>query len=238
MNGLEQHRILVVEDETHLANGIKFNLEAEGYAVTTVDDGRNALDLIEGGAQFQLIVLDIMLPGMSGYDFCERFRERDRETPVLILTARTLREDRARGFDVGANQYMTKPFDLEEFLSRVNNLLTFRPRRAVVADETFTFGDATVNFTTYEAFVKGQPVKLTGLEMRFLKYLIDHAGRVIPKAELMEKVWDMPGDIRTRAPDQFLRRLRKTFEPNPANPIYFITVRDAGYRFLPKGRES
>jgi len=238
MNALEKHRVLVVEDEEHLAGGIKYNLEAEGYVVTTVADGRDALEMIEGGEQFQLIVLDIMLPGMSGYDFCERFRARDRETPVLILTARTLREDRARGFDVGANQYMTKPFDLDEFLSRVNNLLTFRPRRVVVADETFAFGDARINFTTYEAFVKDQPVKLTGLEMRFLKYLIDNAGRVIPRAELMEKVWDMPGDIRTRAPDQFLRRLRKTFEPDPANPIYFITVRDAGYRFLPEGRES
>lgn len=238
MSELDHNRILVVEDEEHLANGIKFNLEAEGYAVTTLADGRDALDLIEAGEQFQLIVLDIMLPGMSGYDFCERFRERDRETPILILTARTLREDRARGFDVGANQYMTKPFDLDEFLSRVNNLLTFRPRRAVVADETFSFGNARINFTTYETFVNDQPVKLTGLEMRFLKYLIDNAGRVIPRAELMEKVWDMPGDIRTRAPDQFLRRLRKTFEPDPANPIYFITVRDAGYRFLPEGRES
>ncbi len=234
----KQNRVLIVEDEEHLAGGIRFNLEAEGYAVTTVADGRDALDLIERGQRFDLIVLDIMLPGMSGYEFCERFREKDRETPVLILTARTLREDRARGFDVGANQYMTKPFELDEFLSRINNLLTFRPRRPATAADTFSFGDARINFTTFEVFVKEKPVKLTGLEMRFLKYLIENAGRVIPRAELMEKVWDIPGDIRTRAPDQFLRRLRKTFEPDPANPVHFITVRDAGYRFLPEGLEK
>jgi two-component system, OmpR family, alkaline phosphatase synthesis response regulator PhoP len=160
------------------------------------------------------------------------------DTPVLMLTARTLSEDRTRGFDVGANQYLTKPFDLDEFLSRVKNLLTFHSGRQVqrwkqVGKITaFEFADAKINFETFEVTVRGEPVRLTQLEMALLRYFVENESRVIPRRELLENVWGMPGTLNTRAPDQFIRRLRKTFEPDPTQPRHFLTIRDAGYRFV------
>ena len=231
--------ILVVEDEEHLAAGIKYNLLAEGYRVTTVGDGPAALNILrEKPGEVDLVILDLMLPGMSGYAVCEALRAFDMDTPVLILTARTLTEDRTRGFDSGANQYLTKPFDLDEFLSRIKNLFCFHSRqqqqlRKQPGDRPlFEFADAKVNFETFEATVRGEPVRLTQLEMTLLRYFVDNEGRVIPRGELLENVWGMPGTINTRAPDQFIRRLRKTFEPDPAQPRHFLTIRDAGYRFV------
>ncbi len=237
--------ILVVEDEEHLATGIKYNLDAEGYRVTIVGDGPSALKLIqENLGDVDLVVLDLMLPGMSGYSVCEAIRDADRDMPVLILSARTLSEDRARGFDVGANQYMTKPFDLDEFLSRVKNLLTWHNRREDERSQragpvaTFEFADAKVNFETFEVTTRGGPVRMTQLEMTLLRYFVENEGRVIPRGELLENVWGMTGNLQTRAPDQFIRRLRKTFEPDPAKPRHFLTIRDAGYRFLAQPEET
>ena len=239
MTSSKKH-ILVVEDEHHLAILIKFNLEAEGYRVTAVGDGPSAFKLLEpDGEDIHLIILDLMLPGMSGYTVCETLRAKGNNQPVLILTARTLTEDRTRGFHVGADQYLNKPFDLEELLTRVRNLLHLYDRRAgqAVAQELakYQFGNATINFDTYEASVGDQQVKLTELEMKLLRYFIENPDRVIRREELLEEVWDMPATITTRAVDQFIRRLRKLFEDDPANPRYFLTVRDAGYRFVPKG---
>jgi len=234
----EQPHIIVVEDEEHLAKGIQYNLCAEGYRVTTFGEGPAALRFLEARPDdVDLVVLDLMLPGMSGYAVCEAIRA-ERDTPVLILSARTLAEDRARGFEVGANQYLTKPFDLEEFLSRVRNLLRWgvrgAPGRAPLGrlPVQAAFGNAEVNFDTFQVTVGGQPVRMTQLEMKLLRYFVEHEGRVIPRQELLEQVWGMPGNMQTRAPDQFLRRLRKTFEPDPANPRHFLTIRDAGYRFI------
>jgi two-component system, OmpR family, alkaline phosphatase synthesis response regulator PhoP len=233
--------ILVVEDEEHLATGIKYNLVAEGYRVTTVGDGPAALRILQEDPEgIDLVILDLMLPGMSGYAVCEAFRAFDMDTPVLILTARTLTEDRTRGFDVGANQYLTKPFDLDEFLSRVKNLLTFHSRREsrrrkLSNDiQSFEFAGAKINFESFEVAVQGEPVRLTQLEMTLLHYFVKNEGRVIPRRELLENVWGLSGVLNTRAPDQFIRRLRKTFEPDPAQPRHFLTIRDAGYRFVAK----
>jgi two-component system OmpR family response regulator len=216
-------------------------LVAEGYRVTIVGDGPSALKILhETPESIDLVILDLMLPGMSGYAVCEAFRAFDMDTPVLILTARTLTEDRTRGFDAGANQYLTKPFDLDEFISRVKNLLTFhsrrelRQRRQAGKVVSFEFADARVNFETFEAAVHNEPVRLTQLEMTLLRYFIENEGRVIPRRELLENVWGMPGTLNTRAPDQFIRRLRKTFEPDPSRPRHFLTIRDAGYRFVAK----
>ncbi len=237
--------ILVVEDEEHLATGIKYNLVAEGYRVTTVGDGPAALKILEespGGVD--LIVLDLMLPGMSGYAVCEAVRAADRDLPVLILSARTLAEDRARGFDLGANQYMTKPFDLDEFLSRVRNLLSFQRHRSERRAESpagvvsYEFAEAKINFQTFKVTVKDEPVRMTQLELSLLRYFVENEGRVIPRRELLENVWGMPGNLNTRAPDQFIRRLRKIFEPDPAQPRHFLTIRDAGYRFVAAGEEE
>jgi two-component system OmpR family response regulator len=232
-----REHILVVEDEQHLATGIKYNLDAEGYRTTIVGDGPSALRFIDENP-VDLVILDLMLPGMSGYAVCEAIRASGKDMPVLILSARTLTEDLARGFDVGANQYMTKPFDLDEFLARVNNLLTWRhrPERRDPGDpekvKTFEFGRAKVNFETFEVTVGDESIRMTQLEMALLRYFIANRGRVIPRSELLEKVWQMPGGLHTRAPDQFIRRLRKTFEPDPASPRHFLTIRDAGYRFV------
>ena len=239
--------ILIVEDEQHLAVGIKYNLEAEGYQVTTVSDGPKALDLLEQDTGIvDLIVLDIMLPGMSGYTVCEILRKRGVDIPILILSARTLTEDRTRGFEMGADQYLSKPFELDELLSRVKNMIALYERRSTGKGSTgssdavrptqYEFGNNKVNFETYEVTVSGKPKKLTELEMKLLTYFVENEGRVIRRDELLENVWDMPSSISTRAVDQFIRRLRKIFETDPSRPRYFLTLRDAGYRFVAKER--
>src|SRR5437016_621414 len=236
--------ILVVEDERHLAMGIKFNLEAEGYSVTVAGDGPEALKLLDGSEpEVDLIILDIMLPGMSGYAVCEALREQGSDVPILILSARTLAEDRTRGFDVGANQYLSKPFDLDELLSRVRNLLTHHVRRHQAAREkpseltTYEFNSAQINFPQFELTIGGKPVQLTKREWELLEFFVENEGRLIPRQEILEKVWRMPGHIQTRAPDQFILRLRKLFESDPANPKHFLTIRDMGYRFLARPNE-
>jgi two-component system OmpR family response regulator len=240
-----REHILLVEDEAHLAMGIKYNLVAEGYRVTVVGDGRAALEILTPSPrEVDLVVLDLMLPGMSGYAVCEALREVDRDLPVLILSARTLAEDRARGFDVGANQYMSKPFDLDEFLSRVRNLLAFSRRRSegrpqgAASIAAFEFGNVKIDFEKFHVQIGREVVRLTQLEMSLLRYFVENQGRVIPRRELLENVWRMPGNLNTRAPDQFIRRLRKLFEPNPAEPRHFLTIRDAGYRFVAAGQEE
>lgn len=244
VNVMAKEHILIVEDEEHLATGLKYNLMAEGYRVSTVSDGPSALKLFDSDPEgIDLIILDLMLPGVSGYSVCEFIRDRDPDVPVMILSARTLPEDRARGFDMGANQYLTKPFDLDEFLSRVRNLLAFHSRAARRANrpaqrsDQYQFGEARVDFNTFEVRVGDAEVRLTQLEMALLRYFIENEGRVVPRAELLERVWGVPGTINTRAVDQFIRRLRKTFEPDPGKPRYFLTIRDVGYRFVRSGVE-
>jgi two-component system OmpR family response regulator len=158
--------------------------------------------------------------------------------PVLILSARTLAEDRTRGFDVGADQYLMKPFDLDEFLSRVKGLMALYDRRvnrvplAASPVASYCFGNAQVDFDRHEVTVASQPVRMTNLEMKLLRYFVENEGRIISRRELLENVWDLPGNLNTRAPDQFIRRLRKVFEPDPARPRHFLTLRDTGYRFV------
>ncbi len=239
MNLKNKKHILVVEDEEHLAVGIKFNLEAEGFRVTTVGNGLAALKTIENvDLPVDLIVLDLMLPGMSGYEVCEKVRQAGKRMPILMLSARTLSEDRTRGFEVGASQYLVKPFELEELLARIKNLLSQStlvgesgksPQKNVVEYE---FGDAVVNFQTYEISVRGKAARLTQLQIKVLKFFVMNEGVVVPRAKLLEEVWGMHGNMNTRAPDQVLRQLRKTFEINPSAPVHFLTIRDAGYRFL------
>lgn len=242
---MKGNHILVVEDEGHLAAGIKYNLDAEGYHVTTVGDGPSALTFIkEHPKSVDLIILDLMLPGMSGYAVCEALRADDQHMPILILSARTLAEDRARGFDVGADQYLTKPFDLDELLSRVKGLLTLHSRRSGQAAKepgaipVFEFDENRIDFEEFQVTVRGKAVRVTQLEMKLLRYFIENEGRLIPRRELLENVWEMPGYLTTRAPDQFIRRLRKIFEPDPAKPRFFLTIRDGGYRFVAKGEDS
>lgn len=236
--------ILVVEDEQHIAVAVKYNLEDEGYRVTLAADGPTALRLFEADQyNFDLIILDLMLPGMSGYRICEEIRAKQETLPVLILSARSLSEDRTRGFDVGANQYLTKPFDIDELLARVRNLLRLRqssvqaPRPAIAEQsesnhKQLEFGEVRINFESHEVWVKNQRIKLTTKEMQLMAYFARNEGRVIPRQELLSNVWDVNGEMQTRSVDQFMMRLRKVFEPDPAKPRHFLTLRDAGYRFV------
>lgn len=237
--------ILVVEDEKHLATGIKYNLEAEGYRVTVAADGPTALRLFSQAADgIDLLILDLMLPGMSGYAVCESIRGLGSRIPVLMLSARTLTEDRTRGFNVGANQYMAKPFDLDELLSRVKNLLLLHPPGGGTGQPTagasrqrlsnVEFGEVAVDFDTHRVTVGGREVRMTSKELRLLRYFCEHPERVISRGELLEKVWELSGNLQTRAVDQFVVRLRKIIESDPASPRFLLTVRDAGYRFLPR----
>lgn len=251
--------ILVVEDEINLAVGIRFSLEHENYQVTLIHDGAEALErILRTPTAFDVIVLDIMLPGQNGYSVCSHIREKGVTTPIMFLSARTLPEDKARGFDAGANQYMPKPFELEEFLARIRNMLKLQQIHSVTVGENVAenaprmtekstvegltsselpdelkIGDAVVRFNALEVQTPKRTVRLTSLEMSLLKYFIQNANRLIAKEELLEKVWKMPGAMNTRAPDQFILRLRKIFEQNPAKPLYFRTFRNAGYRFTP-----
>ena len=236
--------ILVVEDEEHLAIGIKFNLEAEGFQVTTVGDGQAALDTLATTAPPpDLVVLDLMLPGMSGYAVCEAIRGRGSDVPIVMLTARTLVEDRIRGFDAGTDVYLQKPFDLDELISIVRNLLARRTRaarsQASTADQAdavrtpaYRFGSAEVNFDTWEARFKDQPVRLTNLEMKLLRYLVEHEGTVVSREELLTRVWGLSRAPATRTIDTFMLNLRKYFEEDPSHPVHFLSVRGTGYRFV------
>jgi DNA-binding response OmpR family regulator len=236
----QQPRILIVEDESHLAIGIKYNLEAEGYQVKLAGDGPSALAAIrENPAAIDLVVLDLMLPGMSGYAVCEALRNDSNDVPVLMLSARTLAEDRIRGYDVGANQYLQKPFELDELLAMVRNLLS-RGRRTgpgKPAESSYEFAKARVNFDTYEVVVDGQEVQLTPIEMNLLRYFTENEGRVITRVELLERVWQQPYIETTRTIDNFVMRLRKYFEADPAVPRHFISVRGVGYRFVRAGEQ-
>jgi two-component system OmpR family response regulator len=236
--------ILVVEDEEHLAIGIKFNLEAEGFRVTTVGDGQAALDALATSAPPpDLVVLDLMLPGMSGYAVCEAIRGRGSDVPVVMLTARTLVEDRIRGFDAGTDVYLQKPFDLDELISIVRNLLARRNRgarpQAAAAEQpdavrapVYRFGAAEVNFDTWEARFKDKPVRLTNLEMKLLRYLVEHEGTVVSREELLTRVWGLSRAPATRTIDTFMLNLRKYFEEDPSHPVHFLSVRGTGYRFV------
>jgi two-component system OmpR family response regulator len=230
--------ILVVEDEEHLRHGIRYNLEAEGYRVRAVGDGPAALRLFdEDPLGIDLVILDLMLPGMSGYAVCEALREAGNEVPVLMLSARTLTEDRIRGLDVGADQYLQKPFDLDELLAMVRNLLVRRQRLSLadnntLASPTYQFGRAKVNFETFEVTVASEPVRLTHTEMKLLRYFVANEGKVVSRSELLRNVWGQPSNLSTRTVDNFIVRLRRCFEQDPAKPRHFLSVRGAGYRFV------
>ena len=236
---LSGKKVLVVEDEQHLAVGIKYNLEAEGYQCTAVTDGPQALaEVASANPQFDLIVLDIMLPGMSGYAVCESLRRSGHFMPILMLSARTLTEDRIRGYNAGADHYLQKPFELEELISIARNLL-LRSAGSVVgsagstsAGNTYEFDGVRVNFDTFEVEVRGEPRRLTSMQMKLLRYFLEHEGIVVTRAELLENVWGLSNMVVSRTVDNFLLDLRKFFEVDPAKPRHFLSVRGIGYRFV------
>ncbi|MGI8655634.1 MAG: response regulator transcription factor [Pyrinomonadaceae bacterium] len=254
--------VLIVEDEKHLADGLRFNLEAEGYDVETTGDGEAALALLLGQpTKFAAVVLDVMLPGINGFAVARRLREAEQFVPVLMLTARGRPEDVLQGFEAGADDYLPKPFELQILLARLRSLLRRRAwsnnagngqAEKASANETsagdknhtetiaqtdvgdvFVFDGKTIDFGRLELRAgKRGVVRLTLMEAQLLRYLINHEGRVVSRKLMLEEVWGLREDTDTRAIDNFIVRLRRYIEDEPAKPKHLLTVRSVGYRFV------
>jgi DNA-binding response OmpR family regulator len=228
-------KILIVEDEQHIADGLRFNLEAEGYEVQIVEDGEMALDLLST-SRFDAVVLDVMLPGIDGFAVARTMRDRRDYTPVLMLTARGRPEDVLRGFEAGTDDYLPKPFDLEIFLARLKGLL----RRQRWTKEgplpgggsTFEINGKTIDFDNLELISDAGVTQLTLMEMKLLRFLIEHEGQTVSRKTILEDVWNLQEDTDTRAIDNFIVRLRKYIEDEPNNPRFVRTVRGVGYKFV------
>ncbi len=239
-------RILIVEDEDALAQGLKFNFEQEGYSVVLAGDGPTALNAFQDPQNpVDLVILDLMLPGMSGYETCRAIRAIDELVPILTLSARSLSEDFTLAFDAGTDQYMTKPFKLPELLSRVRNLLSRSARTAQTARTsasqeaaTYDFGVVHVDFDKYEVAVGERVHSLTTQEMELLRFFVRNEGKVLPRLEILDRVWDHNPDVTARTIDNFVLRLRRIIEANPASPRHIVSVRGTGYRFVANPVES
>ena len=229
------YRILIVEDESHLAEGLRFNLEAEGYGVEIAEDGPAGERALNAASEpFGLVILDVMLPGMSGFELAQRIRAAGNFVPILILTAKDAAQDLIRGIEDGADDYLTKPFHLDELLARVRGLLRRRRWDGVDAQDdsmrSFTIGAATVHFDRFELETPNGVVELTVREMGLLRALIDREGESVTRGDLLQSVWGLRADTKTRVVDSFIVRLRRYVEPNPAHPRHIISVRGHGYR--------
>jgi two-component system alkaline phosphatase synthesis response regulator PhoP len=227
--------VVVVEDEANIARGLRLNLELEGHSVELIADGEQALmRLISEPHGVDLVILDWMLPGISGVDICRNLRKRGLLMPVMMLTARDHSAHKVEGLMVGADDYVTKPFHLEELLARVETQL--RRRRWSASDTLqcnhLSFGLNTVHFERMEATHQGVPVKLTPLEFQLLRYFLEHPGTVLTRQKLLDAAWGFSDAITLRTVDNFVLRLRRAFEATPAEPRHFVSVRGAGYKFV------
>lgn len=232
-------RILIVEDEQHLADGLRFNLEAEAHAVDIADTGEQALQRIAADpARYDLVILDLMLPGIDGFGVVAELRRTKRFVPVLMLTARGRSEDVLRGFEMGADDYLTKPFELPILISHVRGLLRrtqwFRQEAAAepAVALQYVFGGKSIDFEQMEVRVGEQRMPLTLMEAELLRYLVQHEGSPVSRKTILEKVWNVHEDTDTRAIDNFIVRLRRYLEDEPSRPRHLQTVRGVGYRFV------
>ena len=223
-------KVLVVEDEEVMSIALRDGLESEGYFVQVAKDGETGLHLaIE--MEFDLIILDVMLPKLSGIDICKQFRSSGRMTPIIMLTARGQELDKVIGLRSGADDYVTKPFSLLELLARIQAVLQ-RASKQIEKIEAYQFGDVTLNFKKYEAIKSGFPIDLSPREFRILRYLIEHRGEVITRDQLLDNVWSYDSFPLTRTVDTHIAKLRHKIESTPNNPRYLITVHGVGYKFI------
>jgi len=228
-----QHRILLVEDEEHLLEAIKLNLEFEGYHIITATNGLKAVQLFKEG-RYSLVILDVMLPEMDGFQVCEIIRLENSEVPILFLTAKNTSEDRIQGLKRGADDYLAKPFNLEELLLRVGILVrrTHRNSPGFNLNNRMKIGDKTVDFTRYEyENEKGETFPLTKKEVMLLKLLVERAGEVVSREMILDRVWNYDVYPSTRTIDNFISSFRKYFEKNPKDPQYFQSIRGIGYKY-------
>jgi DNA-binding response OmpR family regulator len=240
-------RILIVEDEAHLAEGLRFNLEAEGHSVQISDNGEDALKrLVKEREKFDALVLDVMLPGKDGFVVARELRRAQNYTPLLMLTARGRPEDVLKGFESGADDYLPKPFNLAILIARVDSLLRRKNWMSAAGSataksgplgdeptENFHFDDKVVDFQNLQLRVGREVIPLTMMESDLLRCLIRNIGHPVSRKHLLQEVWNLHEDTDTRAIDNFIVRLRRYIEPEPAKPRYLLTVRGVGYRFVP-----
>ena len=235
-------RLLIVEDEAHIASGLRYNLEADGHSVTLTDNGEAALQALAANpSAVDLVVLDVMLPGIDGFTVASRMRGLGSLTPILMLTARGRAEDVLRGFEAGADDYLPKPFELSILLARINALLRRHAWHAAARDarapavelpDVFSFSGKTVDFDAQELHARGKKYPLTLMEANLLRYLVQHEGKAVSRKSMLEDVWNLREDTDTRAIDHFMARLRKYIEKVPARPRHLLTVRGVGYKFV------
>jgi len=238
-------RILVVEDEQHIADGLRFNLEAEGHEVSIATTGEQALaSILDERRSFDIVVLDVMLPGCDGFAVAAALRTAGQFLPILMLTARNRPEDVLRGFEAGADDYLPKPFELAILIARINGLLRRRlwnegqPAEAAAPPprDVYSFAGRTLDFVAMEVQARGKSYRLTQMECDLLRYLVTHAGQPVSRGALLEDVWDLHEQTDTRAIDNFIVRLRKYLEDRPDAPRFLQTVRGVGYKFVPEGK--
>lgn len=223
-------RILLVEDEENIRKLMRLNLIMEGYEVVEADNGRTALQIIDN-QYFDMIILDIMLPEVNGFQICEQVRLRNKEVAIIIVSAKDNSLDRIKGLKMGADDYLTKPFNLEELLLRVSNLLKRRSKDESLSLELYTFGENKVNFSTYEASGISGPINLTHKEALLLKMLIERKNEVVSRQQILQNVWGYDVYPSTRTIDNFILSFRKYFEKDVKNPKYFHSIRGVGYKF-------
>ncbi|MEM1180216.1 MAG: response regulator transcription factor [Acidobacteriota bacterium] len=234
-------RILLVEDEEHLAEGLAFNLRNAAYDVDVVGDGESALEAVQRNA-YDLLLLDVMLPGITGLEVCQQLRKRGNMEPILIVSARDRVADAVTGMDSGADDYITKPFDLDMLLAKIRGMLRRQVwgraeaggERRTSRSEAMSFGDWTVDFQAFTArHPDGREVELSPKELGMLRLFASRPGEVISRETFLEEVWEMPGSLETRTVDNFIRKLRQALEDRPSNPRHILSIRGAGYRFVP-----
>ncbi len=225
------YRILVVEDEQAMLLGLRDNLEFEGYQVDIAEDGAKGYEMIRTG-KYNLVVLDVMLPFMSGFDICKKVRSEGVTTPIILLTAKGEEIDKVLGLELGADDYMTKPFSLRELLARIKAILRRSDNNTIIKDETLVIGNIEVNFSNYEAFCDGQKVKMSHKEYDVLHFLWDHRNKVVSRNELLDNVWGVDYVPSSRTVDNFILKLRHIIEKDSNEPTIILTVHGVGYKLI------
>jgi DNA-binding response OmpR family regulator len=223
-------KILIVEDEISMRQGLKDNLEFEGYSVEEAGDGKQALEMMAGN-EYDLVLLDVMLPEVQGFDVCRQVRASGNRVPIIMLTAKGEEIDKVLGLELGADDYITKPFSLRELLARIKAILRRQPHTAGPSTSHFHIGRMAVDFSNYTALVDGSEVNMTHREFEVLKFLIDHKNEAVSREELMNEIWGYNGTT-TRTIDNFILRLRQKIESDAAHPRLILTVHGIGYKLI------
>lgn len=223
--------ILIIEDEAQMRSGLKDNLEFEGYVVDVAEDGQIGLDK-SLSKSYDLIILDVMLPKLSGFDVCKKIRERGIKTPIIMLTAKGEEIDKVLGLELGADDYVTKPFSLRELLARVKAILRRTDESSSKAQQKITIGKLEIDFNSYTAMVEGKSVAMTHKEYEIVKYLWQHKGATVSRDNLLEEVWGYDDYPTTRTVDNFILKLRQKIEINPNRPKHILTVHGIGYKLV------